>query len=374
MNILILGPAHPLRGGIAAFNERLAKAFIEEAHSVEIVSFHFQYPSFLFPGTSQYSDAPAPQGLKINSIVHSLNPLNWFKVGNHIRKTAPDIIIVRFWIPLMAPCLGTILRLVRKNKHTKIICIADNILPHEKRWGDRMLTRYFIRPVDTFITMSETVMHDLRSFTQKPAKLSPHPLYDHFGSPLPKKEAREILGLEQDVFIFLFFGFIRKYKGLDMLLHAVRILKNRGIERFRVLVAGEFYEDRKIYDALMEQLNVQDTLILETNFIADAEIRNYFCAADAVVQPYRNATQSGVTPLAYHFEKPMIVTNVGGLPDMVLHKKNGLVCEPDPQAIANAMFEMMQSGTAHFLPALLAEKEHFGWNKMTHAIIQLAGQ
>lgn len=374
MNILMLGPAHPLRGGIAAFNERLARALMEEGHEVEMVSFRFQYPSFLFPGTSQYSDAPAPANLTIHNSVHSLNPLNWFLIGRQIRKKGPDILIVRFWIPLMAPCLGTILRIVRKNHKTKIICIADNIIPHEKRWGDRLLTRYFIKPIDAFITMSETVLHDLRAFTQKPALLEPHPLYDHFGTSIPKNEARVKLGIDTNQFVFLFFGFIRKYKGLDLLLEAIAILKRKGIKEFRVLIAGEFYEDRKPYDSLIEALDVQELLILKTHFIADADLRNYFCTADVVVQPYRSATQSGVTPLAYHFEKPMIVTNVGGLPAMVQHGQNGLVCAPEPEAIAFAMREMLEAGAEQFIPALRVEKEKYGWNKMTAAIAQLAGQ
>lgn len=374
MNILMLGPAHPLRGGIAAFNERLARALMEEGHEVEMVSFRFQYPSFLFPGTSQYSDAPAPANLTIHNSVHSLNPLNWFLIGRQIRKKGPDILIVRFWIPLMAPCLGTILRIVRKNHKTKIICIADNIIPHEKRWGDRLFTRYFIKQIDAFITMSETVLHDLRAFTQKPALLEPHPLYDHFGTSIPKNEARVKLGIDTNQFVFLFFGFIRKYKGLDLLLEAIAILKRKGIKEFRVLIAGEFYEDRKPYDSLIEALDVQELLILKTHFIADADLRNYFCTADVVVQPYRSATQSGVTPLAYHFEKPMIVTNVGGLPAMVQHGQNGLVCAPEPEAIAFAMREMLEAGAEQFIPALRVEKEKYGWNKMTAAIAQLAGQ
>jgi len=374
MNILMLGPAHPLRGGIAAFNERLARAFMEEGHDVEMVSFRFQYPSFLFPGTSQYSDALAPANLTIHSSVHSLNPLNWFLIGRQIRKKAPDILIVRFWIPFMAPCLGTILRIVRKNRKTKIICIADNIIPHEKRWGDRLLTQYFIKPIDAFITMSETVLHDLRAFTQKPALLEPHPLYDHFGASIPQHEARVKLGIDSNQFVFLFFGFIRKYKGLDLLLEAVAILKRKGIKEFRVMIAGEFYEDKKTYDSLMEALDVKEMLLLQTHFIADADLRNYFCAADVVVQPYRSATQSGVTPLAYHFEKPMIVTNVGGLPAMVQHGQNGLVCLPEPEAIAFAMQEMLETGAEKFIPALRVEKEKYGWNKMTNAVVQLAEQ
>jgi len=375
MKIVILGPAHPLRGGIAVFNERLAKQFQNEGHEVTIYSFSLQYPDFLFPGTTQYSSEPAPNDLKIKTMINSIHPLNWITVGNEIKNLKPDLLVVRYWLPLMGPALGTILRRIKKNKHTKIVCIADNVIPHEKRIGDQAFTNYFIKPVDAFITMSEKVMTDLRSFTKtKPAQLEPHPLYDVFGDAVTKDEARTHLNINQNDFIFLFFGFIRKYKGLDLLLEAIAKLKNTQLQtiNYKLLIAGEFYEDRKIYDELIEQLGIKDDLILKTEFIADSEVKYYFCAADAVVQPYRHATQSGVTPLAYHFEIPMIVTSVGGLPAFVPHGKVGLVCEPNASSIADAMQQMLQTGAAQFLPQLREEKNKYSWSKMTEAILKLA--
>jgi len=375
--IVIVGPAHPLRGGIAAFNERLAKQFQDEGHAVTIYSFSLQYPDFLFPGTTQYSSEPAPANLNIHTKINSINPFNWVAVGNEIKNLQPDLVVVRYWLPLMGPALGTILRRIKSNKFSKIICIADNVVPHEKRMGDHAFTNYFIKPVDAFITMSEKVMADLRTFTQtKPAQLEPHPLYDHFGSIISKEEARDHLHINQNEFIFLFFGFIRKYKGLDMLLEAVSKLKNSQLQtkNYKLLIAGEFYEDRKSYDELIERLGIKNELILNTEFIADSEVKYYLCAADAVVQPYRNATQSGVTPLAYHFEIPMIVTNVGGLPANVPHGKSGLVCEPTVNSIAEAMQSFLQTGTEQYLPRLREEKQKYAWNKMTNAILQLASK
>jgi glycosyltransferase involved in cell wall biosynthesis len=371
--IIILGPAHPLRGGIAIFNERLARQFQNEGHDVTIYSFSLQYPDFLFPGTTQYSSEPAPADLNINIKVNSINPINWLAVGNEIKNLRPDLVVVRYWLPLMGPALGSILRRIKSNKHTKIVCIADNVVPHEKRFGDHAFTKYFIKPVDAFITMSEKVLTDLRSFTQiKPAVLQPHPLYDVFGNAVSKQEARTHLGIDQTTFVFLFFGFIRKYKGLDLLLDAFAKLKQLPIANCKLLIAGEFYEDRKQYDDLINQLQLKDDLILKTAFIADSEVKFYLCAADAVVQPYRNATQSGVTPLAYHFEIPMIVTNVGGLPAFVPHGKVGLVCEPTVDSIAAAMQQYMQIGSEQFLPHLREEKKKYGWDKMTAAVLQLA--
>ena len=312
---IIIGPAHPLRGGLASFDERLARQFQDEGYETMIYTFSLQYPNFLFPGTTQYSTEPAPTDLKLKVCINSINPLNWLLVGNELKKLQPDIVVVRYWLPFMGPCLGTILRQVKKNKHTKIVCIADNVIPHEKRLGDEPFTQFFFKPIDAFITMSEKVMQDLRQFTQKPATQVVHPLYDNFGEALLKQDARQYLSLPQNEKIILFFGFIRKYKGLDLLLEAMNLLKLQHPSlQIKLLIAGEFYEDRKQYDEQIEQLNIASSLILKTDFIADSEVKYYLSAADFVIQPYRNATQSGVTPLAYHFNKPMLVTNVGGLP------------------------------------------------------------
>lgn len=374
-SIVIIGPAHPLRGGLATFNQRLAKQFNDEGHSCSLYSFSLQYPSFLFPGKTQYSDEPAPENLNIFSCINSINPINWIKTGNRLKKEKPDIIVVRYWLPFMGPALGTILRRVKKNKHTKIICIADNIIPHEKRPGDKAFTRYFLKACDAFITMSDKVMTDLRLFQKnKPAQLVTHPLYDNFGAIISKQEARHHLHLPLHEKIILFFGFIRKYKGLDLLLDAVSVLKKSGTDaaHIKLLVAGEFYEDAKPYQEQIEKLGIQENLILRTNFIPDSEVKYYLCAADAVIQPYRSATQSGVTPLAYHFEKPMVVTNVGGLPALVPDEKVGLVTRPDPEAIAKGILRFYQLGEEYFIPHLRLEKQKYSWSKLTESILNLA--
>jgi glycosyltransferase involved in cell wall biosynthesis len=260
----------------------------------------------------------------------------------------------------MAPALGTILKQVRKNKTTKIVCIADNIIPHEKHAGDNQLTRYFIGAVDAFITMSQKVMNDLRQFTGKPASVAVHPLYDNFGERVEKGAARNRIGLPQGEKIILFFGFIRAYKGLDILLKAMADPKLRS-SGIKLLVAGEFYENRKQYDDLISQLHLADQLILKTDFIPDSEVKYYLSAADFVIQPYRDATQSGVTPLAYHFEKPMLVTNVGGLPDMVPHLKAGIVTEPDPASIAQGILDLYDKGEPFFIAGLQDEKKKYSW-------------
>ena len=369
--VIIIGPGHPLRGGLATFNQRLAKEFIQSGYDCSIYSFSLQYPSFLFPGKTQYSDEPAPEGLAIHSVINSINPLNWIKVGNRLKKEKPDIIVVRYWLPFMGPALGTILRRVRKNKHTRVVCIADNIIPHEKRPGDKAFTKYFLKSCDAFITMSEKVMSDLKSFEKdKPALQVQHPLYDNFGEIILKQEAREKLGIRSQESVVLFFGFIRKYKGLDLLLEAMadERIKKSGI---KLLIAGEFYEDAKQYHELIDKLGIKEQLILKTDFIPDSEVKYYLCAADAVIQPYRNATQSGVTPLAYHFEKPMVVTNVGGLPSLVPDGKVGVVVEPDPRAIAEGILKFYQLGEDYFIPHLRSEKQKYSWDKLVTTVFEL---
>jgi glycosyltransferase involved in cell wall biosynthesis len=371
--VIIIGPAHPLRGGLASFDERLARQFQNQGYYTTIYTFSLQYPNFLFPGTTQYSSEPAPTDIKIKVCINSMNPLNWLKIGTELKNVKPDIIVVRYWLPVMGPCLGTILRLVKGNRFTKVICIADNVIPHEKRPGDTLFTKYFFRPIDAFVTMSEKVLKDLSTFTSKPAKQIVHPLYDNFGEAIDKTAARQQLGLPTDAPIILFFGFIRNYKGLDILLNAMAILKSQ-MPNLKLLVAGEFYEDRKPYDDLIAELGIEEQLLLRTDFINDSEVRFYLSAADFVIQPYRNATQSGVTPLAYHFEKPMLVTNVGGLPSLVPDGKVGVIAEPNAAAIAEKIQELYTLGEDHFLPHLRSEKKKYSWQILADTIIGLAGK
>ncbi len=378
MNVIIIGPAWPLRGGLASFDQRLCKAFLEEGHSCSIYSFSLQYPGFLFPGTTQYADDPPPPGIEIRPVINSVNPLNWLVTGNRLKKLAPDLVVVRYWLPFMGPALGTILRRIRKNRKTKIIAITDNVKPHERRPGDKTFTKYFLKSCDAFVTMSEAVMDDLRKFEKnKPAKRVIHPLYDNFGEIITKPEARKLLNektglqLTTDEKIILFFGFIRKYKGLDILLRAMAepLIREAGI---RLLIAGEFYEDRNPYLKLIQELQIQDQLILKTDFIPDSEVQFYLCAADAVIQPYRHATQSGVTPLAYHFEKAMIVTNVGSFAEQILHGQTGLVAEPEPLSLASAIRHFYELGEQYFIPHLRTEKKKYSWKNLVNTILGLS--
>jgi glycosyltransferase involved in cell wall biosynthesis len=368
--VIIIGSAWPLRaGGLATFNERLAKQFMEEGFDTSIYTFSLQYPNFLFPGSTQLSNEPAPAHLKIKACINSINPLNWLKVGNELRKLKPDYIVVRFWMPFFGPCLGTILRIVNRNKFTQIICIADNVIPHEKRMGDTLLTKYFFSSIHRFVTMSEKVNQDLKTFTHKPSINIVHPIYDNFGDIISKEEARKHLDLPVNEKIILFFGFIRKYKGLDLLLEA---MNNSSIREanIKLLIAGEFYDNKEEYETIISKHNLANSFYLRTQFIDNSEVKYYLSASDFVIQPYKNATQSGVTPLAYHFEKPMLVTNVGGLANLVPHMKVGIVTEPNADSIAAGIMKLYELGETHFLKHLCEEKKKFSWEHLTTAIIE----
>ena len=368
--VIIIGSAWPLRaGGLATFNERLAKQFMEEGFDTSIYTFSLQYPSFLFPGSTQLSNEPAPAHLKIKACINSINPFNWLKVGNELRKIKPNYIVVRFWMPFFGPCLGTILKLVNRNKFTQIICIADNVIPHEKRMGDTLLTKYFFSSIHRFITMSEKVNQDLKTFTQKPSINIVHPIYDNFGDIISKEEARKHLALPVNEKIILFFGFIRKYKGLDLLLEAMNNANIREAN-IKLLIAGEFYDNKDEYELIIAKYNLANSLYLRTQFIDNSEVKYYLSAADFVIQPYKNATQSGVTPLAYHFEKPMLVTSVGGLANLVPHMKVGIVTEPNADSIAAGIMKLYELGETHFLKHLCEEKKKFSWEHLTTAIIE----
>ncbi|MFM1929532.1 MAG: hypothetical protein RL387_860 [Bacteroidota bacterium] len=372
-NLVIIGPAWPLRGGLAAFDEKLAITFNNKGIPSTIETFSLQYPQFLFPGKTQYREEAAPVGILINVSINSINPLNWIKVGLKLKKAAPSLIIVRYWLPFLAPCLGTICRIARLNKHTKVIAIVDNMIPHEKRLGDVFFTNYFANGVDGFLTMSDKVKNDVKTFSNKPTVLSPHPIFDHLGNPISKDIARKNIGIDVSTKLILFFGFIRKYKGLDLLLRAMSnsAVKTNNIE---LLIVGEFYEDASPYFDLIKELNLEDRVHIKEGFVADDQVKDYFCSADFIIQPYRNATQSGVTPLAYHFEKPMLVTNVGGLADTVPNNQVGIVVSPNPEAIADGIIALYDKGESFYIPQIKMEKQKYTWEQMADNFLNLHQQ
>ena len=371
MKIVIIGPAYPYRGGIALFNEQLAKAFQENKHTVEIVTFKLQYPSILFPGKTQLSDDLPPLNLKITQQINSINPFNWIKVGLRIKKQQPDLVIFSYWMPFMAPCFGTIASILKNNKRSKTIGLIHNIIPHEKRFSDHSLTNFFTKRIDGFIVLSSDVEKDLKTFTNNPVLQTPHPLYDNFGEPKSKEEAKKLLNLNPNFNYILFFGIIRKYKGLDILLNAFADQRIKD-KKLKLLVAGEFYEDDTDYLKIINDFDLKDDVIITKTFIPNSEVVNYFCAADIVVQPYRHATQSGVTQIAYHFNKPMLVTDVGGLKEMVSHQVVGYVSQPNANAVADAINDFYSENKEEFfIKGIQQEKLKYAWQIMVDKTLEL---
>lgn len=342
---------------------------------VEIETFTVQYPSILFPGKTQFNLKPAPENLSIKRTVNSVNPLNWIKVGRRICNEKPDLVIIRYWLPFMAPCLGTIAGQIRKKRHTKIICLADNIVPHEHRPGDRVLTNYFIQRIDGLIAMSKSVLAEARTFRNNlTLEFCPHPIFDNYGERLSFEDAKQKLHLDPNIKYLLFFGFIRDYKGLDLLMNAFADERMRKYP-VKLLVAGEYYSSPEPYLELIKKNNLDGLIELRTDFIPDDEVNLYFSAADMVVQPYKSATQSGVTQIGYHFNKPMLVTNVGGLAEIIPDGKIGYVVEPDSQKIADALVDFYANDRIHEFEANIeVEKKKFLWSNMVSTFISVFNQ
>ena len=372
MKITILGPAHPYRGGLASIMETMAREYQSRGHEVRIYTFTVQYPSLLFPGKTQYVDTPAPNDLHIERVMNTVNPLNWISLGLRLKREAPDIILMKYWTPFMAPCFGTVARIARQNGKTKVLCQIDNVEPHEHHIIDRPCNKFYLGGVDGFVYMSEQVHSELKAYTTAPAIFSPHPMFENFGMAIGREEACQKIGLDPTEQYTLFFGLIRDYKGLDMLLKA---WKSWNPENRKLLIAGEFYTSREKYISLIEQLDLKDRVVLHDHFIADEDVRYYFSASDCLVLPYRSATQSGVTQIAYNFSLPMLVTNVGGLPEIVPDGRVGLVCEPTVEGIIEGLKRVYSENV---LPGLIAnfpeERKRFSWAAMCDKLLEVYEQ
>ena len=371
MKIAIIGTAFPYRGGLANFNERLANEMQKDGHQVSIYTFSLQYPDFIFPGKSQYSEDDAPKDLKIERVLNSLNPFNWISAGNKIKKENYDLVVVGYWLPFMSPCLSAVANRIKNNKHSKIVSVVHNMIPHESRIGDQFLSNLFVKNCHGFLALSSSVLEDINSFdNQKPKALSPHPVYDNFGKSVSKQEAISHLELDPQYKYILFFGLIRDYKGLDLLIEAMPMVKEKSV---RLIIAGEYYSDRDFYTDLLQKNGLKDTVIDVNGFVAQDEVKYYFCASDLVVQPYKSATQSGVTQIAYHFNKPMVVTNVGGLTEMCPHGKVGYVVEPNPREVAKGINQFfLETDLEQMTKNIIEEKKKYSWNKLSNEIYSLA--
>ena len=366
LHIAIVGPAHPYRGGLASIMETMAREYQRRGYRVDILTFTLQYPSLLFPGKSQTVETPPPADLSIERKVSTINPLTWWQVGRQLCKMRPDIVLMKYWTPFMAPCFGSIARLARKNGHTRVICQIDNVEPHEHHITDKIFNRYYLRSVDGFIYMSEQVHGELEAYTHAPALFSPHPMFEHFGERKERTEACNALGINPNERYSLFFGLIRDYKGLDTLIEAWAKFRRPG---HKLLIAGEFYASREKYVEIIERLQLTNDIILHDHFIPDSEVVNYFSAADCVVLPYKTATQSGVTQIAYNFRTPIIVTDVGGLKEIVPDGVVGYVVESSVDGVLNGLERIYEAGRLEeFMRNMEHERKRFSWATMCDKI------
>ncbi len=372
MKIILIGPSSPLRGGIANFNDSLYKA-LEKMHDPYVIGFSRLYPPLLFPGKSQYENRPSFSYIRGKNLINSTNPLTWRTTAREIVRMKPDCLLVQYWMPFFAPAYGYIIRHAKKRTGLKVIGVLHNIDPHEKMPGALNLNRFFLKSCDGFITMSSKVLEDLRKTgIDKPAKMVPHPVYDIFGDPVSKNDACDHLGLDPDQKYLLFFGLIRNYKGLGLLIKAMSKGSINHLN-LKLLVAGEFYEDEKKYRNMVKELGLEERIIFTEGFVPKEEVGYYFSASDLVILPYLSATQSGVTQIAYHFNKPVLVTDVGGLQEVVFDGRTGYVCKKDPEEIAGSIADFFDNKkSAEFIQNIKNEKYRFSWDNMVQGIEILA--
>lgn len=372
-NITFVTVFHPYRGGIASFNERLVVAFKRLKVDVKVINFSLQYPSFLFPGKTQYTNAPAPKDIEVSREVNSINPFTWLKVGFKLKKQAPDIVFMRYWTPYLAPALAVIARIARSNKKTKVTALVDNMIAHEPKAWHIPLARYFAKSCDNFVCMSEEVRSDIARFSKKDVVVTPHPLYDGYGEVVSREKALESLKLDVNYKYALFFGLIREYKGLDILIEAWAKYKEASKDtKTKLVIAGEYYCDPAPYENLIKKLDIADSIIMMNWFIDGDEVRDLFCGCDMVIQPYKSATQSGVTQVAYNYNTPMIVTNVGGLPEIVKNDYVGYVTDVDSTQVAEKIGVLFdEKKNAEFKANVEIEKKRFDWSVMCNKILEL---
>ncbi|HTR82175.1 MAG TPA: glycosyltransferase [Bacteroidota bacterium] len=370
MNILILGTAYPLRGGIAHYNA-LLYTYLKKKHHVEIISFKRQYPEFLFPGKTQKEEGDAGLPVASEALIDSVNPFNWISVGLSLRKRKPDLVIFKYWLPFFGPCFGTICGLIKWGRKTKVVVICDNVIPHERRPGDMLFTRFAFAFADAFIVQSDAVEKDLLATIDFPRyKKIPHPVYEIFGTRIPKTEARTKLRLK-DERILLFFGYVRSYKGLHVMIDAMKEVKKSL--SVKLLVVGEFYDDEERYRWHISDAQVRDVIDVVSDYVPNERVGEYFSAADVVMLPYLSATQSGIAQIAYNFDKPVIATNVGGLAEVVVDGISGIVVPPNnPQKLAEAVLKFYSGRLESKLSAGAAEeKKKYSWERMVEGIEQL---
>ena len=369
MKIVIVSPAYPLRGGIANFTSQLYHELSKE-HQVSIFTFKRQYPKIFFPGKTQFEVGEDVDKIPSKVEIDSINPFSWNKTANDIINEKPDLVIFKYWLPFFSPCYSSIAKQIKKKSQAKLLAVCHNIIPHEKRIGDNYLSKMFLTKMEYFVLLSKEVEKDLFKFISKPkSKILPHPVYSRFGKSVEKQQAKEHLKLSGSNYI-LFFGFIRDYKGLDILLKAMSLLNKKEI---KLIIAGEFYSDKEKYLKLINELNIKENVFMFTDFIPTDEVKYYFSASDAVVLPYNDATQSGIVQIAVNFQKPVIATNVGGLAEVIVNEESGYIVEKEnPNVLAQAIDRFYsEEKEITFTSNITKIADKYSWKNFAAGIIEL---
>lgn len=369
--IALIGPAAPFRGGIAQFTETIGRELKARRHNVYIATFKRQYPDFLFPGTTQHEPNQSVSGTA-DRLIDSINPITWLQTAKEVARRDPDAVIFQYWTPYFAPSYATIAGRL-KSRSIPILSVVHNVVPHERRPGDDRMGRYFLKKCDSFLSLSDAVADDLRALdVEGDIRTVAHPVYQHFGDPIDRGEARRRIGVSEDAEMLLFFGFIRKYKGLHTLLEAMpRIIARRP--RIRLVVAGEFYEDDAPYREAIRALGISEHVDVRPEYVPGGDVKLYFSAANLIVQPYESATQSGVVQTAYNFGRPVVVTDVGGLAEVVPDGKAGYVVSPgEPDALAEAVARYFAEGKeAEFTDGVREARKKYSWDALLDALEEM---
>jgi glycosyltransferase involved in cell wall biosynthesis len=377
--IALVGPAYPLRGGIAQYMAILYQKLVQRGHQVLFVSFRKQFPKLLFPGTTQLESSQDLVPVKSIRLFTPWNIGSWWRSARAIRQFQPDLIVFKWWMPFFGPGFGTLSRWAIRRTATRILYIVDNAIPHEPRPGDKALTHWAFGPVQYFIAQSETVLHDMKTIRpdldDSRLRLVHHPIYDCYDhGKWTQETARQELGITESR-VMLFFGYIRRYKGLRVLIEALPYLAERFRDDYRLLVVGEFYEGRDDILHLIDNLDVRARILLVDRYVPNEEVELYFRAADVAILPYESATQSGIIQVAHDFDLPVITTNVGGLPEVVSDGKTGCLVPPgDPEALAGKVIDFYENNWgSKFKEAIGEEKERFSWKPLVDAVEAAAG-
>jgi glycosyltransferase involved in cell wall biosynthesis len=369
MRIVLVGPASPWRGGIAHFNDLLARE-LSRSHETFVLSFTRQYPTLLFPGKSQKHPAEASLDVGAESLIDSIGPWSWYRAARRIRELDPELLVFRYWMPFFAPCFGSILRGAVRHGKPESVVIADNVVPHERRPLDRLFTRWFLSRADRFVVMTKAVRQDLLDIRPDArVDLVPHPLYGQFGDAIDRQEARQQLEVPGDAELMLFFGFVRAYKGLDTLLQAMPAIR-AARPRAMLLVVGEFYSQETRTRALTHELGLDDCVRFVSDYVPNDEVAPYFSATDVVVLPYHHATQSGIIPVAYHMGRPVVTTRVGGLPEVIEEGKTGILVPPEQvDALAEALIRFFAESLGPSMQEHVARaRKRYTWERFAQAV------